>query len=92
MPKSKKELSEAEYNTLCGYDDGKQIDLPHHPDQMDDSLRQRPDGSFYLHRLTFDDMGGITGCIKLDVSAEQAAAWWSDNFIPPVLRPHLPKQ
>jgi hypothetical protein len=86
MKSPKKDLSDKEYNALCGYHDSKEIKFPHHPDQMDETLRQRPDRSFYIHCLTFDEVGEITGCIKKDVTLKQAAEWWSKHFIPPVLR------
>lgn len=88
MKSPKKDLSEEEHHELRGYND-KEIEFPHYPEQMDETLRQRPDGSFYIHCLTFDDVGEITGCIKKDVTREQAAEWWSKHFIPPVLRPCL---
>ena len=89
MKSPKKDLSDKEYQALRGYNDSKEIELPHHPEQMEETLRQRPDGSLYIHSLTFDDVGEITGCIKKDVTLKQAAEWWSKHFIPPLLRPFL---
>ena len=54
MKSPKKDLSDEEYFALCGYNDSKEIELPHHPDQMEERLRQRSDGSLYIHSLTFD--------------------------------------
>ena len=87
MKSPKKDLSAKAYNKLQGYNDSKEIEFPHQPDQMDESLRQRPDNTFYLHSLTFDKVGEITGCVKKDVSLKQAREWWSKHFIPPELRP-----
>ena len=84
-----KDLSDEEYFALCGYNDSKEIELPHHPDQMDETLRQRPDSSLYIHSLTFNEAGQASGCIKKDVTLKQAAEWWSKNFIPPLLHPFL---
>ena len=89
MKSPKKDLSDKEYDALRGNNDSKEIGLPHHPDQMDETLRQRRDGSLYIHCLTFDDMGEVTGCIKKDVTLKQAAEWWTKHYIPPLLRPCL---
>ena len=89
MKSPKKDLSDKEYNALCGNHDSKGIGFPHNPEQMDETLRQRPDGSLYIHSLTFDEAGEVTGCIKKDVTLKQAAQWWTKHFIPPLLRPYL---
>ena len=90
MKVSAKFKTEAAQKNLCGYD-GEFMESPCRQEEMDVSLLQRADGTFYLHRLIFDDDGEPCGNVKRDLSPAQAAAWWTENFIPPALRPFLTK-
>jgi hypothetical protein len=92
MASEERDLNSEEYKILCGQNDGTELVFPRDPGVIEDSLWQRPDGSFFRHQLTFDDLGNeVTGHVKIDVTPEQAAKWWTENFIPEVLRPHLSK-
>lgn len=89
MKSPKTDWSDEEFNVLLGNNDSKEIVFPHHPEQMDETLRRRPDGSLYIHSLSLDEVGEVTGCIKKDVTLKQAAQWWTKHYIPPLLRPYL---
>lgn len=82
--------TEAAQTILAGYE-GEFMQSPCRDEEMDVSLLQRADGSFCLHRTLLDDDGLACGNVKRDLSPEQAAAWWTENFIPPALRPFLTK-
>jgi hypothetical protein len=84
---SEKFEDKAAEEILLGYD-GEMMAAPHRQEEMEASLFQRADGSFYIHRLLFDDREPC-GNVKFDLSPEKAAAWWVDHFVPDELRPFL---
>lgn len=70
---------------LLGYD-GKIMVTPCRYEEMAVCLFQRANGSFYLHTTLFDEDGESCGNVKRDISPAQAAAWWTEHFVPPALR------
>ena len=81
---------------LLGYDDVEDfVEAPDREEEMKTSLCRRKDGTYFLHRILCPvdeadhDCGDPVGNVQMNVTPEQAAAWWVEHFFPIELRPFI---